>query len=170
MGVSGCGKSTIGRSLAQALGARFLEGDRFHPDSNIARMRAGKPLGDEDRAPWLEAIGAVLHDPATAAQPLVLACSALRRAYRDALRAGPRPLYWIHLTAGRATLRRRVESRGGHFFNPALLDSQLRTLEAPDATELALALDSALPPAELVRRARRWLDSADGAITADDCG
>lgn len=124
-GVSGCGKSTVGRLLAARLDRPFLDGDEFHPMENIAKMRSGRPLNDEDRAAWLSALGAEL----AAREPVVLACSALKRSYRDQLRAAAGTVDFVLLQVEATELRRRMEQRGGHFMPASLLESQLATLE-----------------------------------------
>ena len=144
MGVSGSGKTTVGQALAAALGVPFEDGDALHPAANVAKMAAGIPLDDADRAPWLDAIGAVL-----AAGQVVVACSALKRAYRDRLRAAAPSLELVYLEVDRATLLDRMTHRT-HFMPPSLLDSQLATLEPPTADEHALVVDGAEPPAELI--------------------
>jgi gluconokinase len=133
MGVAGSGKSTVGRLLADALGRRFIDGDDLHPPANIAKMSSGVPLTDADRAPWLEAIAAEL----ARGGPAVIACSALKRAYRERL-PGVR---WFHLRVPRDVLAARLSERSGHFFPPALLDSQLAELEEPEES-----VDGTLPP------------------------
>ena len=145
MGVSGSGKTTVGAALADALGLRFVDGDALHPAANVAKMAAGIPLGDADRAPWLDAIGAVL-----AAGPVVVACSALKRAYRDRLRAAAPGLQLVFLDGDRALLASRMAARPGHFMPTSLLDSQLATLERPDHDEHALTADIAPPAEEIV--------------------
>jgi len=153
MGVSGSGKSTVGRMLAERLGATFLDADDFHPPANVAKMRAGVPLDDADRAPWLDALAAELASPA---RRIVLACSALKTAYRDRLRQAAPDLLTIFLHGDPALIRRRMEARGAHFMPAALLESQLRTLEAP---EDALRLDLAEPPERLAEQALAWIAS-----------
>ncbi len=149
MGVAGCGKTTLGRALAPRLGAAFVDADDLHPPANRARMAAGQPLTDADRWPWLDLVAGVLRDRA----PVVVACSALRRCYRDRLRTGAgAPLRFLWLTGPRAVLATRLAARQGHFLPPALLDSQLATLEPPGPAEAA-ALDLTLPPAALLAAA-----------------
>lgn len=140
MGVSGSGKTTVGAALADALGLRFVDGDALHPVANVAKMAAGIPLDDADRAPWLDAIGAVL-----AEGPVVVACSALKRAYRDRLRAAAPGLQLVFLDGSPALLASRMSARPGHFMPTSLLDSQLATLERPGPDEQALTADIADP-------------------------
>lgn len=141
MGVAGSGKSTVGAALAERLGARFTDGDALHPPGNVAKMAAGTPLTDADRAPWLDRVGGVL---ARGEGPHIVACSALKRAYRDRIRAAAgRPVAFLHLTGGRDLIAARLRNRKDHFMPPGLLDSQFATLEplAPEETGLALAVD-----------------------------
>jgi gluconokinase len=154
MGVSGSGKSSFGAALAQALALPFADADAFHPAANIRKMQAGTPLTDEDRWPWLDALGAWL-----AAQPGggVVACSALRRAYRDRLRAAAPGLRLVHLEGAPALITARQAARPGHFMPPTLMDSQFATLEPPAPDEDALVLDVALPLERLVPKARERL-------------
>jgi|GEM_PF-143656 len=141
MGVSGSGKTTVGRLLADRLGIGFVDGDDLHPPANRAAMAAGRPLTDADRGPWLTAIGARLDR----GEPVVLACSGLRRAYRRRLaRPGVR---LVHLDVSRASLAARLAHRTGHFFGPELLDSQLDAAEPPGPDEPVLRVDGERPPA-----------------------
>jgi carbohydrate kinase (thermoresistant glucokinase family) len=149
MGVSGVGKSTIGRALADALGADFLEADAFHSDANIAKMQSGIPLDDSDRWPWLEAIGAALDQAVTAGKKVVLACSALKQAYRDRLlKDAGRRGYTVFLRGDPALIAARLSGRSGHYMPPALLPSQLATLEPPQD---AIVVDIAEKPAVILR-------------------
>ena len=145
MGVSGSGKTTVGAALADALGLPFVDADSLHPAANVAKMAAGIPLDDTDRAPWLDAVGAVL-----AAGPVVVACSALKRAYRDRLRAAAPGLKLVFLDGAPALLASRMAARPGHFMPTTLLDSQLATLERPEPDEHALTADIAEPAGEIV--------------------
>lgn len=147
MGVSGCGKTTIGALVARELGLPFTDGDSLHPVENIAKMAAGTPLDDADRAPWLEIVGREL---ASSANGLVVACSALKRSYRDAIRAQAPDAVFLHLDGSREVLGSRLEGRSGHFMPATLLDSQLATLEPLEADEAAVVIDISAPVAALV--------------------
>jgi gluconokinase len=165
MGVSGCGKSTVGRALAARLHAQFLEGDELHPPHNIERMAAGVPLTDDDRRDWLRALAQRIGAAHGAHSPLIVSCSALKRSYRDLLRSGGSPaLAFVYLHGEHALFAARMSQRTGHYMPATLLDSQLATLEAPGADERALTLDAALPPEQLAARAAAWLSvSSDAA-------
>jgi gluconokinase len=141
MGVSGCGKSSIGVRLAAALGVDYVEGDQLHPPENIERMRSGTPLTDDDRRDWLQALAGRLALAQAASSGLVLSCSALKRGYRDVLRGGAPGLRLVYLHGRRELLAQRVAARSGHYMPASLLDSQLATLEPPGADEAALAID-----------------------------
>jgi carbohydrate kinase (thermoresistant glucokinase family) len=147
MGVSGCGKSTVGRLLARDLGVPFVDADALHPATNVEKMAGGVPLTDDDRWPWLRLVGAELAGPSGGA---VVACSALRRAYRDVLREQAPGTVFVHLDGTREQLLERVRSRPGHFMPASLLDSQLATLEPLGDDEDGLTLDLTLSPAALV--------------------
>lgn len=154
MGVSGCGKSSIGAGVADQIGAVFVDGDDLHPAENVAKMSAGTPLNDDDRAPWLAAVGQAL-----AAQdvPVVIGCSALKRSYRDIIRenAGG-PVTFLFLDGTKQLIAERMAQRKDHFMPPSLLDSQFATLERPEPDESALRVDIDQSPeaivAELVAR------------------
>jgi gluconokinase len=159
MGVSGSGKTTVGVALARRLGMPFSDADDFHSPENKAKMAAGIPLTDDDRAPWLESVAAWLADHADTGG--VVSCSALRRAYRDVLR-GDRPrTVFLHLHGDREVLAARLAARPGHFMPATLLDSQLATLEPLQADETGQVLDVALPVDTLVDRSLEVL-AADG--------
>jgi gluconokinase len=135
MGVSGSGKSTIAEKLAQRLGWTYEDGDRFHPASNVAKMSAGRPLTDEDRWPWLQAIADEIDRACKAAEHVVIACSALKRSYRDVLVHGRRDVRIVYLDGTQELIAGRLAARKGHFMPPGLLVSQFKTLEPPDADE-----------------------------------
>lgn len=130
-GVSGSGKSTVGRLLARRLSWQYAEADDFHPAANLAKMAAGHPLTDADRQPWLAAIGAWIDQATAEGRPAVVSCSALKRAYREQLRGGRPNVRLIYLDAGRETIRARLATRRGHFFPATLVDSQFADLEPP---------------------------------------
>lgn len=150
MGVSGTGKSTIGGDLAAALGARFIEGDDLHPPANKAKMRRGIPLDDDDRYPWLQAIGNVMC-AVEGAVPPVVACSALKRSYRDLLRTHDPRARFVCLLADEDVLRLRMAHRSHEFMNPSLLVSQLATLEPLGLDERGVTVDSSTTSAAAVR-------------------
>jgi gluconokinase len=161
MGVSGVGKTTVGRRLADQLGWPFHDADDLHPPANIAAMRSGTPLTDAQRAPWLASLAQLIGDHVGHGRSMVLACSALSRAHRAALLARtptPGDVRLVHLVAGATLLGERVAARTGHFFPPELLASQLATLEAPeskpDAVLRVLQLDAMRPVDELVATIR----------------
>ena len=158
MGVSGSGKSTLGNLLAETLDCPFLEGDSYHDAAAIEKMRAGHPLDDADRWPWLDRLGRALGDAAMTNGRAVAACSALRRCYRDRLIAAVGgQLRFVLLDTDRAELMRRLSDRPGHYMPPSLLDSQLETLERPSPDEPVLTLDSRRPAEELCAAAMKWL-------------
>ncbi len=150
MGVAGTGKSTVGAALAHALGLSFVEGDAYHPASNLQRMAAGIPLTDADRSPWLEALAGRLRAAEQASAGLVMACSALKRTYREVLRTAAAGITFIYLHGDRELLAGRLAQRRDHFMPPSLLDSQLAALEPPARDEDAWGYDVSLPPREIV--------------------
>ncbi len=150
MGVSGSGKSTVAFQLAAALGLEFIEGDELHSAGNVARMAAGVPLTDADREGWLEVLADRIREARLAGRGLVLSCSALRRSYRDVLRQGSPKVRFVQLQGERALLAARMARRTGHYMPASLLDSQLATLEAPDASENALTFNVTTPPDAIV--------------------
>jgi len=166
MGVSGCGKSTVGRLLAEWLHAEFVEGDALHSPENVARMAAGVPLTDADRHGWLLALADRLRAARDAGLPLVVSCSALKHSYRDLLRSASQQLAFVHLHGERALLEARMSARAGHFMPPSLLASQLATLEPPDADERAIGFDTALPATQIAAEAAAWLTSAPSTSSA----
>jgi gluconokinase len=153
MGVSGSGKSTIGALLAERLGWPFADADGFHPPENVAKMAAGIPLTDADRWPWLDAIAAHIGAARQAGQPVVVACSALRRAYRDRLRAGHGDLLFLHLSGAPEVIAARQAARQGHFMPPSLMASQFATLEDTVAEPDAVTVSVKASPDEVVEAA-----------------
>ncbi len=161
MGVSGSGKSTLGPLLAKTLQCRFLEGDAFHSPENVAKMRAGQPLQDADRWPWLERIGEELNQAVAQDMIGVAACSALKRCYRERLeQVITAPLAFVFLSADQDELTQRMNNRPGHYMPASLLASQFQALEKPGPDEPALALDARQPPQDLCRAACTWLAQA----------
>lgn len=159
MGVSGSGKSTIGAALATRLGCQFLEGDGFHTPHSVAKMRAGQPLDDEDRWPWLDRVATSLRDAAESEGVAVAACSALKRIYRDRLsRMAGIPLLFVFLdTTDQDELSRRLAHRSGHYMPTSLITSQLDTLEKPQPDEPALTLSAGLSPDRACDVALDWI-------------
>jgi beta-N-acetylhexosaminidase len=168
MGVSGCGKTTIGDLVARELGVPFLDGDSLHPVENVAKMAAGTPLTDEDRWPWLATVGAELANAGDGG--LVLACSALRRSYRDAIRDQAPDTVFLHLHGSKEVLKARTEGRTGHFMPPALLESQLATLEPLEADEKGVVVDIAAPVTQVVTEALAGIAAVAGAAVGSSAG
>lgn len=154
MGVSAVGKSSVALAVAERLGVPMRDADDLHPESNVAKMAAGTPLTDDDRWPWLDLVGESL---ASADGGAVMACSALRRAYRDRLRAACPDVLFVHLTGSPELLAERAAGRVGHFMPPALLASQLATLEPLEADEPGAAFDVAVSVAEIADAAAAWV-------------
>lgn len=154
MGVAGCGKSVVGAQLAARLGLPLVEGDDFHPASNIEKMRHGIPLTDVDRAGWLQHLADELR-----ARPggVVLTCSALKRSYRETLRGAVEPLHFLHLSLTPHQALERVSSRTDHFYPPSLVASQFEALEDPKGEPLVLQVDATEHVDRIVERAARWL-------------
>lgn len=147
MGVSGCGKTTVAKLFAEKTGAVFYEGDDFHPPENIAKMRAGIPLTDADRAVWLTALRKIISRSLAANTFTALTCSALKAKYREQLQAGDSRVRFVHLAGSRKTIEARLKKRSGHFMPPSLLDGQFAILEPPAD---ALTFDCEQPPEEIV--------------------
>ncbi len=154
MGVSACGKTAVGQMLAEKLNAHFIEGDRLHSAANVAKMSSGMSLTDDDRWPWLTAVGQSL----AGREACVGSCSALKRIYREAIaKAAQRPVHFIYLQGSLALLQSRINARQGHFMPASLLSSQLAILEPPAAGELSLQLNIELPVNTLAEQAKFWL-------------
>ncbi|HSI60696.1 MAG TPA: gluconokinase [Ideonella sp.] len=161
MGVAGCGKSSLGREVAAALGLPLIEGDDFHLPASVAKMKAGVPLEDADRIGWLDELGRQL---AAHPQGAVLTCSALRKAYRERLRAASAGLRFAHLALSRDESVRRVAARAAaHFFTPSLVDSQFAALESPAGEPGVLTLDATLPLPDLTVLVLDWLKGSPHA-------
>jgi gluconokinase len=155
-GVSGAGKTTIGKLLAEQLGWQFYEGDDFHPRANIEKMRSGRPLTDEDRWPWLERLREQITRSIIAKDNAVLACSALKRAYRDRLRVSD-DVTFVFLRGDYALIEKQLRQRRGHFMNPELLRSQFADLEEPEPDEDVLTVDLGRTLQEVVEEVKRKL-------------
>jgi gluconokinase len=154
MGVSSCGKTSVAEALAAQLGARFIEGDKLHPKSNVEKMSSGIALNDEDRWPWLQSVGEALCGDTG----VIASCSALKRVYRERIEAAAqRSVSFVFLDGDRELLRSRIAARRNHFMPASLLDSQLATLERPTADEYAMRFDIAKPVTTIVEEARQWL-------------
>ena len=157
MGVSGSGKSTVAAGIAEALDLHFIDGDGLHSPESVARMQAGTPLRDEDRWPWLERIGRCLADEAAWPRGAVIACSALRRVYRDRIRAGAPGVRFVFLDGSADVIRSRMAGRTGHYMPESLLASQLQTLEPPGEGEPdVLRVEIELPAEAVIGSAVRW--------------
>ena len=157
MGVSGSGKSTVMTRMRERRHWPSAEADEFHPSANIAKMSSGRPLNDDDRWPWLHAIAAWIGAREAARENGLVACSALKRSYRDLLREGHGSVRFVHLVAAADVLERRVAQRRGHYMPPSLLDSQLETLETLQPDEPGIAVSSELPPDQIVDAIEAWL-------------
>ncbi|MDR2308215.1 MAG: gluconokinase [Paucimonas sp.] len=157
MGVAGCGKSCIGAAIAARSGGRLIEGDAFHPAANIAKMSAGIPLDDNDRAGWLIRLGQELQAVIAAGERPILTCSALKRRYRDTLRQAVPTLGFVFLELTPQEAEKRVRARPGHFMPASLIDSQFAALEAPHGEPLTLALDATRPIEALAEAVHVWL-------------
>jgi gluconokinase len=160
MGVSGSGKTTVGVALAKRLGWPFVDGDALHPPANVAKMAAGMPLTDDDRWPWLHAIAAWLDERRAAGESGVVACSALRRRYRDVLRLNRPAMRVVYLKGSPELIAERLRTRQGHFFPAKLLADQLAALEEPEPDERPIVVGIESPPTEIVDRVAAELTAA----------
>jgi len=151
MGVAGSGKTTAARAVQELLGWDFAEGDEFHPQANVDKMAAGRPLVDEDRIPWLESLAAWTRERDEAGTPTLVSCSALKRSYRDLLRTGGERTSFVHLVGDKGLLLERMSTRE-HFMPPTLLESQLDTLEPLGEDEAGMTVDVAASPEDIARR------------------
>lgn len=165
MGVSGSGKSTIAAMLAARLGWTYEDGDWFHPRANVEKMHAGVPLTDEDRWPWLHAIAAAIDDARRCASHVVIACSALKRAYRDILRDGRKDVRFVYLKGDQKLIAHRMSLREGHFMPPSLLNSQFAALEEPGRDENPIVVSIDAHPRAVVDTILAGL--ADDAVSAE---
>jgi gluconokinase len=163
MGVTGAGKTTVMRALADRLGWPTAEGDDFHSAASVEKMRAGHPLTDEDRRPWLAAIASWIGEQEAAATPAIVTCSALKRTYRDVLRRGHPSVWFAHLVVPRPVIEDRLERRRSHYMPPSLLTSQLETLETLDPDEPGAAIAAHRPPPEIVADILAQLRQTDRA-------
>ena len=155
MGVTGSGKTTIGRLLSQRLGWKYYDADDFHPRANVEKMSSGTPLNDEDRQPWLETLRDLINERLERSENAVLACSALKESYREFLVLNER-VRLIYLKGSRGLIKDRLDARRGHYMNPALLDSQFETLQEP---EQGYKVDISLSPDEIVKTIRSYLNT-----------
>jgi gluconokinase len=158
MGVCGCGKTTVARRISALTGFAFAEADEFHSEANVSKMRAGVPLTDDDRWPWLRSLADWMAERAAAGESTVVACSALRRGYREVLSQGPPSVAFVHLDGAVDTIRQRLSRRTGHYMPASLLDSQVATLERLHPDEPGIVLDVALAPRDLADLAVRRLE------------
>jgi gluconokinase len=155
MGVSGCGKTTVGRRLSSRLGWRFIDADDFHPASNVQKMRSGVPLTDDDRWPWLDRLNGLLKDEQTAGHDAIIGCSALKARYRDRLSADLSEVRWVHLKGAFELIESRLKARREHYMPPSLLASQFAALEPPgDALDLDVNADPETIVTQLVEQLR----------------
>ena len=172
MGVSGSGKSTVAGVLAGQLGWDLAEGDDMHPAANVAKMRAGHPLTDEDRWPWLDTVASWIFEHTTAGQPGIITCSALKRTYRDVLRGNN--VVFIHLVGSPDQIGERMAARQGHYMPRALLDSQIATLEPPGPDENVLVVDVGRKPAaeaaDIISRLGLRPEPGSSALGAENPG
>jgi gluconokinase len=170
MGVSGVGKTTLARALAERLGWTFEEGDELHPAANIAKMQAGIPLTDADRAPWLDAIGDWIDQQLGASRSGVITCSALKRAYRDRIAKGRPQVSFVFIQLDQADVAARIAGRKGHFMPPSLLASQFADLEPPGPDEPVIVVDGAAPIPIQIEAVVRRLAPSTPSRSPSPCG
>ena len=166
MGVSGSGKTTVAGGLVERLGWEFAEGDDFHPQVNVEKMRSGLPLDDDDRWPWLRRLADWIGEHEQAGRSVVVTCSALKPSYRDLLRDGHPSVWFAHVTADADLLRERVEKRTGHYMPSSLLESQLATLEPLEPDEPGTAILGTEPPGTVVTELMAALEDGRGRAAA----
>lgn len=162
MGVSGCGKSSVGKAISDAVNGTMIEGDAFHPEENIKKMSAGHPLADADRIGWLTRLATILAEAVDNGERPVLACSALKESYRDILRSKTPGLGFVFLELTRDVAGARVGHRPGHFMPASLIDSQFATLEPPYGEVNVFPVDATLPIADIAARAVAWWEKPPG--------
>ena len=165
MGVSGCGKTTVAQALSERVAAQFGEADLLHPRANIDKMSAGRPLDDDDRWPWLDAVAEWMDRQSRAGHLSIVSCSALKRHYRDRLRDGLGEIAFVHLAGPRDTILLRMQERAGHFMPTTLLDSQFTDLEPLQTDEFGVTVDVTMPEHAVVDRACSWLTTRAGVHT-----
>ncbi len=164
MGVCGSGKTTVGMAVAEAIGARFIDGDDLHPRANVIKMREGTPLNDDDRMPWLERINDVFFSLQNRSADGVIVCSALKKKYRDILRNGNDHVFFLHLTGSKELILERMAKRHGHYMKRDMVDSQFAALEMPGADEPDVAnIDIDCPIEEVIARSLKALEALDNA-------
>ena len=151
-GVAGVGKTTVGKLLAKEMGWKFYDADDFHPESNVEKMRNGRPLTDEDRRPWLQRLRELIERSSAKNENAVLACSALKRRYRDQLRANP-AVKFVFLRGDRSRIGEQLKNRRGHYFDPQLLDAQFADLEEPKSSEDGVTVELSGQPRDVVNEA-----------------
>jgi gluconokinase len=160
MGVSGVGKTTVGQALAERMGCEFVEGDAHHPAANVEKMRAGIPLDDDDRWPWLARLAEVIDTALVEGRDLVVACSALKRVYRDMLIGSRQGVRLVYLAADRALIASRLSDRNHEYMPSSLLDSQFATLEPPSVDESCVEIDVSIPVSQAIESGFRKLAGA----------
>jgi gluconokinase len=157
MGVTGCGKTTVGKMLAKELGWLFYDADDFHPEENVEKMKNGIPLNDEDRVPWLQTLANLIHSGYENQRNMILACSALKKRYRSVLHHDLHPVKFVYLKGEMDLIRERLEARKGHYMNPVLLKSQFDALEEPGSDEPAVAVDISPAPLDILNAVKETL-------------